>query len=382
MRIALIAPFGLRVKGTARARALPLGRALVRHGHTVTLFVPPYDSPQDAGQCGVDGGVAVAHVSAPRGRGALAHLGWGWALWRAVRAWQPDAIHAFKPKGPSGLAAAGLWLTRPGLAARLVVDADDWEGPGGWNDDPRTGYSPMQRRFFAWQERFGLSHAHAWTVTTPCLRERALGFGAEAGRVFLLPNGVEPGGRPPAAGRAEDGDAPAALLYTRFAGVRPEAVIALWGRVRAALPSARLIVAGRGLAGEERRLAGRDGIEALGWVEPSALPAVFARCQVAVIPWADTPINQARSSVKARELMAAGLPIVACGVGEMRATVGEGGVVVPPDDWTAFAAAVVTLLTDPGRAWALGQRAAARCATLFDWDQLARVALAAYGRGL
>ena len=73
---------------------------------------------------------------------------------------------------------------------RLVVDSDDWEGPGGWNDDPRVGYTPLQKRFFAWQERTGLSHADAWTVTSECLRQRAISFGAAPEKVFVLHNGV------------------------------------------------------------------------------------------------------------------------------------------------------------------------------------------------
>ena len=40
MRIAFVAPFGLRAKGTTRARVLPLARELARRGHTVAVFVP------------------------------------------------------------------------------------------------------------------------------------------------------------------------------------------------------------------------------------------------------------------------------------------------------------------------------------------------------
>ena len=135
-----------------------------------------------------------------RGRGSAAwHLWLGWRLFRAVRAWRPDVAHVFKPKGPSGLAGALLWAARGRGAAgaqreapagrratgsavpRIVIDSDDWEGPGGWNDDPRAAYSPLQRRFFAWQERFGLSHADAWTVTSECLRQRAIGFRGGSG---------------------------------------------------------------------------------------------------------------------------------------------------------------------------------------------------------
>ena len=210
MRIALVAPFGLRAKGTTRARVLPLARELARRGHTVAVFVPPYDSPADSGRHWVEESVDVINLALPRlGQGGAAwHLWLGWRLYRAVRAWQPDAAHIFKPKGPSGLAGAMLWATRGrgtvgtrqqalgGLRVpvspcpRVIMDSDDWEGSGGWNDDPRTGYSTLQRCFFAWQERYGLSHAHAWTVTSECLRQRAVSFGADSSRVFTLHNGT------------------------------------------------------------------------------------------------------------------------------------------------------------------------------------------------
>ena len=193
MRIAFVAPFGLRAKGTTRARVLPLARELARRGHTVAVFIPPYDSPEDSDRRWVDESVDVINLALPGpGRGSAAwHLWLGWRLFHAVRAWQPDVTHVFKPKGPSGLAGALLWSTRHKTKderrttkesvihpSSVVIDSDDWEGPGGWNDDPRTGYPGIQRRFFAWQERYGLSHADAWTVTSECLRQRAIAFGA------------------------------------------------------------------------------------------------------------------------------------------------------------------------------------------------------------
>lgn len=379
MRIALVAPFGLRAKGTARARALPLGRALARRGHAVALFVPPYDSPEDAGRRWTDGGVEVINLALPAlGRGGAAwHLRLGWRLALAVRRWRPDVAHVFKPKGPSGLAGMLLRLT----GGRVVMDADDWEGPGGWNDDPRTGYSAAQRRFFAWQERYGLSHAHAWTVASRCLRDRAIGFGAATERIWILHNGIERDILD-AMGRAPRAPHPASvILYTRFAGVRPEDVVDIWARVRARRPDATLTALGRGVGGEEAALVDVPGVTVRGWVEPAELPAALAAAAVAVVPWADTPSNRARHSAKVLELMAAGLPMVAYAVGELPATVGETALLVPPGDPEAFADAVVALLADPPRAAALGAAARARAAALFDWDVLAASALAAYGAG-
>ncbi len=386
LRIAFVAPFGLRAKGTTRARALPLARELARRGHAVALFIPPYDSPEDAGKRWIDAGIEVVNVAMPRlfAPGSLRYFVLAWNLLRAVVAWQPEVVHVFKPKGPSGLVATALWVRRRGRPRQplpwrvvptcaLVIDSDDWEGPGGWNDDPRVGYTPLQRRFFAWQERSGLSHADAWTVASECLRQRAASFGAAPAKTFVLHNGVSDCGlwnsdcgfehRTLDARQSAIRNPQSAILYTRFAGVRPADVIAIWARVREHLPDARLTVVGRGVGGEGRELAGAPGIEVTGWVEPGSLPALFAGMQVAVVPWADTPSNRARHSAKVLELMAAGLPIVAYAVGELPVTLGETGVLVPPGDAAAFAQAVADLLTDPERARRLGSAAQLRAAS-------------------
>jgi glycosyltransferase involved in cell wall biosynthesis len=403
LRIAFVAPFGLRAKGTTRARALPLARELARRGHAVALFIPPYDSPEDAGKRWIDAGVEVVNVplvNAPLPReGASSSIHYfvlAWRLLRAVAAWQPEVAHVFKPKGPSGLTATALWATRAGRPRRvaptpaLVIDSDDWEGPGGWNDDPRVGYTPLQKRFFAWQERSGLSHANAWTVTSDCLRQRAISFGAASAKVFVLHNGVSDFGFRIVDFGFENRESvfvnrqssivnrQSVILYTRFAGVRPADVIAIWAHVRKHLPDARVTVVGRGVGGEERALAGEPGIEVAGWVEPQSLPTLFAGMQVAVVPWADTPSNRARHSAKVLELMAAGLPIVAYAVGELPVTLGETGILVPPGDATAFAQAVAELLADPERARRLGAAAQIRVRERFGWPHLADVALAAY----
>ena len=395
LRIAFVAPFGLRAKGTTRARALPLARELARRGHAVALFIPPYDSPEDAGRRWSDAGVVVVNAPLPRvgACGPLRYFALARHVLRAVAAWQPEVVHVFKPKGPSGLAATALWATRGwGRAALvpncpLVIDSDDWEGPGGWNDDPRVGYSPLQKRFFAWQERSGLSHADAWTVTSECLRQRATSFGAAPEKILVLHNGVSDFGfanseSPLVTRHSSLVTSPSAILYTRFAGVRPADVIAIWARVRERLPDARLTVVGRGVGGEERELTGEPGIEVAGWVEPQSLPVLFAGMQVAVVPWADTPSNRARHSAKVLELMAAGLPVVAYAVGELPLTLGETGVLVSPGDAIAFAQAVADLLTHPERARRLGAAAQIRVRERFAWPHLADVALAGYAMAL
>ena len=68
---------------------------------------------------------------------------------------------------------------------RLVMDTDDWEGAGGWNDV--APYSRWQKRFFAWQERWGMTHCHRLTVASRALQAWAQGM--PASQVIYLPNG-------------------------------------------------------------------------------------------------------------------------------------------------------------------------------------------------
>ncbi|PUA82341.1 hypothetical protein C7S10_00885 [Nocardioides currus] len=65
------------------------------------------------------------------------------------------------------------------------------------------------------------------------------------------------------------------------------------------------------------------------------------------------------------ESMLLGKPVVAFDVGSVRDQVGEGGILVPPEDVEAFAAAVLHLLTDESARAALGVAARERAERLF-----------------
>ena len=82
------------------------------------------------------------------------------------------------------------------------------------------------------------------------------------------------------------------------------------------------------------------------------------------------------------EAMFAGRAIVATDVGEVGATLdhGRAGVVVPPGDATALAAAIGGVLADPGRAQTLAQNAQARAAAEYDISSMVRRYRAVYGQ--
>ncbi len=389
MRVAMVGPFGLRPKGTMAVRALPLAKGLAARGHTVGLFIPPWSFPADAGKVWEEDGVRIENMAiAPRALIAP-------RLVHRVRAWSPDVIHFFKPKAYSGLAAWLLWyMRRVGAGkARFVLDTDDWEGAGGWNELEK--YSTTQKAVFGWQEQWGLTHCDALTVGSRALETIAWSHGIPRSRVHYLPYGLNPFATRDwdarARVRAELGlsDVPIVFLYTRFFEFTIQRLLEIFARIRQLSPAAHLLVVGKGLYGEEdklRALAAEQGLAGqitnVGWVKTEKLPGYFAAADVAIYPFDDTLINRTKCIVKLGDLLAAGMPVVAEAVGQCQEYIAhnESGILVPPGGVEELACATARLLQDEGLRSRLGANAAARMARENDWDRLCEVAETAYGR--
>ncbi len=388
MRIVMIGPFGLRPRGTMSVRALPLAQALVARGHSVTLLLPPWQNPEDAGRVWDEGGVQVENVTLPAGVPGWFHWRLTAAVVRRAVALKPDVIHAFKPKAYAGLAHLALRRRFP-----VVVDTDDWEGYGGWNDV--NPYPALLKRFFAWQERWGLTRAVAVTVASRALQTLVWAMGGPPERVFYLPNGCIP--RPTVSRPTEGGGRPTLLLYTRFFEYKVERLWRIVEGVWARVPDVRLWVVGKGFFAEEEtllaqaRASGRQVAEGAssapdpdivyaGLVPPEDLPAHFARADVALYPFDDTLLNRTKCPVKLLDLLAAGVPVVADAVGQVAESIrhGETGWLVPPGDDAAFIEAVTALLRDASLRQSLGERAARDVRDRFAWETLAPVAETAY----
>jgi glycosyltransferase involved in cell wall biosynthesis len=104
---------------------------------------------------------------------------------------------------------------------------------------------------------------------------------------------------------------------------------------------------------------------------------VLAAADLAVLPsrWEGSPLA-------AHEALAAGIPLIATGVGGIPLLVGDAARLVPPEDSTALAAALRELLDDPPAAAELGRRGEARAAAWPDAEVTARAVLAVYAEFL
>jgi glycosyltransferase involved in cell wall biosynthesis len=333
-------------------------------------------------------------------------------LVRRAYALRPHAVHVFKPKAVSGLAQMLLWygrrfhpfpgrslaLARPGRGPRvaLVLDTDDWEGFGGWNE--YEAYPWWQKQLCDWQERWGLTHAGAVTVASRTLEAQAWSHRVPPGRVFYLPNGLAPedypgwqarAARAPAEARQRLGlsSVPTLLLYTRFFEFPPQRALEVLRAVRQQVPDTRLLVVGAGKFGQEQRLATlaaqeglAGGVVLTGWQRPEDLPASLAVADVALFPADDNLANRAKCSVKLLQCLWLGLPVVADRVGQMAEYVRDGrnGLLSDPHCPQTMAAAAVRLLGDPGLARRLGGAAREGAGRDFSWDRLAPAAERAY----
>ena len=380
-QVLMLGTFGLRPKATLRSRALAMARALPSSDWAFHLITTPWDYSHDAGRCWVEDDVSIVNT---KSTSPLVFPFAAAEMIRRSKQIQPSLIHLFKPKGFGDVAAR--WLRR---STPVVVDMDDWEGNGGWNEI--GGYSQIQRRIFDWQERTWPRRASALTVASRELEQRALALGAEANRVHYVPNGLtdarfallsKPSDKAIQVRQQHNlGDGPTILLYTRFIEFEPTSVVRVLSEVRKSFPTTLLLVAGASADGAAERTVRNaaqqaglsDAIRWHGWADPDEIPDLASASSVAIHPFDDNLVNRSKCSVKLLELMATSIPVVTTNVGENASFIQNGvsGILAPPGESTPIARAVVRLLTDRSVGFELGRSGQQRVRLHFLWDQLA-----------
>lgn len=144
-----------------------------------------------------------------------------------------------------------------------------------------------------------------------------------------------------------------------------DVLLRAWPVVRAAVPGAELWVVGT--RGTED--PGAEGVRWLGRIADRArLTELYREASVFVLPSRYDPFPHVL-----REALGEGLPCVATRVGAVDEIVrdGDDAVVVEPEDADALAAALTALLSDPGRAEAMGRAGHRRMAAEVTWDAVA-----------
>jgi glycosyltransferase involved in cell wall biosynthesis len=144
------------------------------------------------------------------------------------------------------------------------------------------------------------------------------------------------------------------------------------------LPDAVLVVAGDGqirteLESQARARDVTDRIRWLGQLDHSQVPGFLAALDVALVPYPALE-DFSFSPLKVFEYLAAGVPIVAADIGQVRTVLEEGrwGTLVPPGDPSALAAGVRAVLDDPGRCREVAAEARTMVLEEHSWVRRAR----------
>lgn len=195
----------------------------------------------------------------------------------------------------------------------------------------------------------------------------AVRLGAEPSRVVQVPPGVDPAEHP----HVLETTADPALVWTGtggpYSGLR--LLLDAFATVVAALPGAVLHLAGVTAAHEDHaaELVDRSGLGRAVRLHP--LPAGpgerYTLGQIAVhVPGPSDP------PYRLVEAMMSGRAVVALDIGPASETLGDSGVLVPPDQPEALAAACISLLRSPTRRRALGDAARRRALAGFTADRM------------
>jgi len=227
--------------------------------------------------------------------------------------------------------------------------------------------------------------ATAVVAPSPAIRDDLLAAGFSPSSVVLIPSGVPIGPRVSPARRRQArstiGGANAALslgpttrlaVYTGrlHAGKGLAELVAAWTQVAARHADARLWLVGEG--SEHAALVRQIG--ALGLSGRVVLPGSFDNVDD-VLAAADLFVFPSESeglSHALLEAMAVGLPVVASDIPGNAQAVRDGveGLLVPPRDVAALAAAIEKILADPYRASLLGAAARLRVEECFSLDRM------------
>ena len=361
MRIALACPYAWDDAGGVQVQVRELAERLLSRGHDVIVLTPARRPPPEPHVIGVGRPVDVPYNASnapidprPWSRRRIRDL---------LRAFGPDVVHVHQPTVPS----TGMWAT---LEAR----------------------APVVGTFHS-----GATRARLYDLAAPLIRrvarrlairiavsERAAAFErARIGGVFeIVPNGVETAAFAQAA-PADLGPGTKLLFVGRLDQRKgfPVAVDA-FRRLGASREDLRLVVAGDGPDRDEVDRLGdgdRERVRMLGRVPHAELPAVAAACALYLGP----AIGGESFGVVLVEAMAAGLPVVASAIPGYDEVVRDGvdGLLVPPRNPAALAAAAGRVLGDPALAERLAAAGRERAAT-FDWSVVVEAVEEAYRRAL
>ncbi len=360
----------LNIGGPAQ-HVILLTAGLSRKGWETALVIGRVDPDEgDMGDLAGRAGITPVVIDSLRnGTGPLADLRTLAFLYRLFRRERPALVHLhlLKARLLGGLAAR--WAGVP-----VVVETFHGTLLAGY-------YSPAVTRVLAWVERWLARRMDAVVAVSPAVaRELAAAGVAPEDRVHVIPLGLDlerflGEGLRPTLRRALALSEEVPLIGTvgRLVPIKGlDTFVAAAALIRRALPAAHFVIVGEGaLRATLARRVGAAGLSGqvhfLGWRRD--LEALYPDLDLVML----TSLNEG-TPVSIIEAMAAGRAVVATAVGGVVDVIEDGvtGLLVPPRDTSALAAAALSVLSDPDRRRRMGAAARAAVVPRYSAGRLAR----------
>ena len=310
----------------------------------------------------------------PRGATRVIHLAsfalssFPVALWQAL-AFKPEVLIAV---APALISAPGAWLAARLAGAKALLHIQDFEVDAAFALGIVSGGA--MRRLALGLESWLLRRFDRVSSITPAMVQRLADKGVPAERRLLFPNWVDTREIHPVESELRPTlGLPAGAVVALYAGNMGEKQgVETLAETAAALRGTpvHLLLAGAGAA-RLRLEAVTSGMAQVHWlpVQPAGrLNDLLNAADIHLLPQRADAADLVMPS-KLAFMLASGRPVVAgaaAGTAVARAVEGA-GLVVPPGDGAAMAAAVDALAGDPARRLVLGEAARARALT--DWDR-------------
>lgn len=234
--------------------------------------------------------------------------------------------------------------------------------------------------FVGMQKRVARCLTHLVTVSEASRRDIQREYGLSPGRLHVVANGIDTQLFRPLPGVARE---PGRIIATNSADMPLKGLVHLLDAVARLArdrrrPAVRLVVVGapKKNGAVERRIAalGLGGRVAFtGRIGPEEFVRQYARASLAVVPSVYEGFG-----LPVGEAMACAVPVVSTTGGALPEVVGEAGVLVPPADPEALAAAIAGLLDRPEAAAELGWAGYRRVHARFTWPRAAEATVRVY----
>ena len=346
--------------GGAPQQVLQLMEHMVKHGHEVGLVAAPEPRLMEGAKAlGVKVFSNPHFVRPIRPWKDLRAL---WPVFRAIKAFSPDIVHAHSTKAGYAARLACAVLRKP-----VIFTAHGWaftEGRRLW-----------KRKLLAWAERLAAKVTTKIICVSEHDRELALRWKvAKPQQLVVIHNGVDLRPFLEADGTAlrrelKLGDLPIMTFVGRLAP--PKDLMTLLEAVKALSDGVLLVVGDGELRPQVEKYVQEHGLEGgvrlLG--QRSDIPEILAASDIFVLSsfWEGLPYTII-------EAMMAGLPVVATRVGGVPELVEDGvtGFLVPPKDPGALAEALRKLVEDPELRRKMGEAGRKKALKEFTLDRMLR----------